>query len=266
VIIDALLNVLLRLLRVPWALYRSGRARALAGLVCVGALTIAVNVLATDELPQRFDATQDRRYTLSATTAATLARIAEPITLRFYYSPRLGAAIPADGRYAGRVRALLTQYTAAARGKLRLETLDPEPRSAAEAAAVAAGLRAVPIDGQADFGFFGLVGTNSTDDRASVALFNPAGERLLQDDLTRLIHALALPDAAAADTDLAGSRRGDTAAPPPTLIERWRQQGDAPAAQWLAAIVEFSDVALAPILVAVAALAIWRRQRPAAAG
>lgn len=267
-LIDALLRVLLWLLRAPRALYRSRRTRSLAGLLCIGLSLVAVDVLAAYDLPQRIDLTQGRLYALSPETTETLARIDEPVVLRFYYSPQLGAAIAADARYAMRVRTLLEQYAAAAPGKLRLDTADAWPLSAAAASAVVAGLRPVPLGGRGDAGFFGLVGTNSTDDRAIVARFDPRGERRLEYDLTRLVYTLALPNAApaAADADLAALRRRSEAEPPPLPIERLRRVGGAGAnfQRWQVAI-ELADIGLAPVLVGVAALAM-RRRRPAIAG
>lgn len=230
-LIDALLYLLHRVLRLPWALYRSGRARALAGLGCLALLAVAANVLAAYDLPQRFDVTDNRTYTLSAATLATLARINEPITLHFYYSLQLGEAVPADTAYAARVRALLDQYVATVPGKLRLEASSLGPLSAAEEeAAVAAGLQPVPPGAAAadGVGFFGLVGTNSTDDRRVIARFDPAREALLEYDLTRLFYFLASPGApaSAAEADLAGLRQQRGAAPRPlTVIDRLQQQG-----------------------------------------
>ena len=41
--------------------------------------------------------------------------------------------------------------------------------------------------------YFGLAGTNSTDDQQIVAFFAPERERFLEYDLTRLVHSLAFP-------------------------------------------------------------------------
>ena len=82
-----------------WRIWRnllqSRRARSLTGLVCIGLLLAAANVLAARYLPGRLDLTAERLYTLSPGTLDTLARIDEPITLRFYYSPLLGEQLPA---------------------------------------------------------------------------------------------------------------------------------------------------------------------------
>ena len=171
----------------------SRRARSQIALVCIGLMLVATNILAAKYLPQRLDLTAERLYTLSPGTRLTLAHIDEPITLRFYYSARLGQAIPAYGVYAQRVRELLDQYVAAAHGKLRLEVYQPQPFSDAEDRAVAFGLQGVPLNAEGEQIYFGLAGTNSTDDTQVIPFFAPERERLLEYDLTRVVHALAFP-------------------------------------------------------------------------
>jgi len=173
---------------------RSRNALVLLALGAAVVLFVAVNVIAGNWFSSaRLDLTQGGLYTLSPGTRATLAKIDEPITLRFYYSPRLGQEIPSYGVYADRVRELLKSYAARAGGKLRLELLDPEPFSPTEDRAVAFGLQGVPLDQSGEQVYFGLAGTNSTDDQEIVAFFQPERERFLEYDLTKLLHTLANP-------------------------------------------------------------------------
>jgi ABC-type uncharacterized transport system involved in gliding motility auxiliary subunit len=174
-------------------IFASRRAVAVAALVCIALILIAVNIVIARWGNARVDLTADRLYTLSPGTLHTLAKIDEPITLRFYYSHRLGNEVPAYGVYAQRVQELLDQYVAASNGKLRLETYDPQPFSSVEDRAVAFGLQAVPLDAQGDKVYFGLAATNSTDDQQTIAFFSPDRERFLEYDLTKLIHSLAVP-------------------------------------------------------------------------
>ncbi len=122
----------------------------------------------------------------------TLAHIDEPITLRFYYSAKLGQAIPAYGVYAQRVRELLDQYVAEAHGKLRLEVYQPQPFSDVEDRAVAFGLQGVPAETRrASRSISALPGPTRPTTSRSVAFFAPERERFLEYDLTRLVHLLA---------------------------------------------------------------------------
>jgi ABC-type uncharacterized transport system involved in gliding motility auxiliary subunit len=177
----------------PAGIVASRRGRSLTALACLGLILIAVNIIAGRFLTARLDLTSERLYTLSHGTRQTLAHIDEPITLRFYYSTRLGDAVPSYGVYAQRVRELLDEYVTAAKGKLRLEVYNPQAFSDIEDRAVAFGLQSVPLDAQGEQVFFGLAGTNSTDDQQVIAFFAPERERLLEYDLTRLVHGLAVP-------------------------------------------------------------------------
>ena len=173
--------------------FASRRKMAVAALVAILAIVVSANILAGRFLAYRLDLTAQRLYTLSPGTLRTLAKIDEPITLRFYYSNRLGDEVPSYGVYAQRVRELLDQYVAAAHGKIRLETYNPQPFSAVEDRAVAFGLQGVPLNAQGEQVYFGLAATNSTDDTQVVAFFAPERERFLEYDLTKLVHSLAFP-------------------------------------------------------------------------
>ncbi len=172
----------------------SRRAAAVIALISAAVLFVAINVVAGHALrATRLDLTQQRLYTLSEGSKKTLARIDEPITLRFYYSPRLGDVVPSYGVFAQRVHEMLEEYAALAKGKIKLEILDPEPFSPTEDRAVAFGLQGVPLDQGGEQVYFGLAATNSTDDQQVIPFFQPDRERFLEYDLTKLIHSLAFP-------------------------------------------------------------------------
>src|SRR5260370_30669028 len=119
-------------------------------------MRIWVNITAARLFAWRVDLTGEHLYTLSRGTLRTLARIDEPITLRFYYSTRLADEVPSYGVYAQRVRELLDQYVAAAHGKIPLDVYNPLPFSDVEDRAVAFGLQGVPLDVAGGQGFFRL--------------------------------------------------------------------------------------------------------------
>jgi ABC-type uncharacterized transport system involved in gliding motility auxiliary subunit len=175
------------------AFFASRRGVAVAVLVLIVLMVGSANIVAARFLTSRLDLTAEHLYTLSQGTRNTLAKIDEPVTLRFYYSTRLGDTVPAYGVYAQRVRELLDQYVAAAHGKIRLEVYNPQAFSDVEDRAVAFGLKGVPLDAQGEQVYFGLAATNSTDDQQVIAFFAPERERFLEYDLTKLIHNLAFP-------------------------------------------------------------------------
>jgi ABC-type uncharacterized transport system involved in gliding motility auxiliary subunit len=176
-------------------LFENRRNLTVVGVVLGLVLMVAVNVLAAALFPAaRLDLTQDRLYTLSTGTRQVLRQLDEPVTLRLFLSERLVREVPAYATYATRVRDLLREYVSAGGGKLRLETFDPEPFSDVEDRAVALGLQGVPVDQGGEQVYFGLAGSNTTDDEEVVPFFQPEREPFLEYDLTRLVYKLARPN------------------------------------------------------------------------
>ncbi len=163
-------------------------ATIIVAFVCLAALNALSNVGVRGVA---LDLTQDKTFTLSEGTYKTLREMQEPVTLRFFYSTKLGETVPTYGAYATRVRALLERYAALSRGKIRLEILNPAPFSEDEDRAVAFGVQAVPVDQSGEQVFFGLVGTNTVDESDKIAFFHPSREPFIEYDLTRLIRNLS---------------------------------------------------------------------------
>ncbi len=175
----------------------ASRARGLSAsiaLLLALILAVGVNMLADRLLPRaRLDLTENQLYTLSDGTRQVLQGLQDPVTLRLFYSRRLGAAIPVYGAYAERVRAMLEEYVAVSNGKVRLEVLDPEPFTETEDRAMAYGLQGVPVDQSGEQVYFGLAGTNLLDDERTIPFFQPDRDRFLEYDLTRLVYELSNP-------------------------------------------------------------------------
>ncbi|KAF0117577.1 MAG: hypothetical protein FD149_1080 [Rhodospirillaceae bacterium] len=171
----------------------SGRRLALVGLALGVVALFAVNLAAVSVLkPLRLDLTEEGLFTLSEGTRRVLVAIDEPVTVRLYFSRRLGEASPPHAMFHNRVKGLLLQYADLAHGGLKVELIDPEPFSEAEDRAVAFGLQGVPITTGGDVGYFGLAATNSVDAKEVVPFFALERETFLEYDLTRMLHSLAL--------------------------------------------------------------------------
>ncbi|MGE4012507.1 MAG: GldG family protein, partial [Alphaproteobacteria bacterium] len=137
------------------------RRTAQLSLVVAAIFLIALNALAGNLFRgATVDFTQDKAYTLSPGTQKVLTEIAEPITLRFFYSTKLGETVPQYGAMALRVRELLERYASLSRGRIKLEIANPEPFSDAEDRAASYGLQGVPVDQSGEQVYFGLIGTN----------------------------------------------------------------------------------------------------------
>jgi ABC-type uncharacterized transport system involved in gliding motility auxiliary subunit len=164
------------------------------GVIAVAAILVGINILADSRLADvQLDLTQQKLYTLSPGTRQIIAGLKEPLTLRLYYSRSLGSRVPQYGAYADRVREMLTQYASISHGMLRLKFYDPQPYSDTEDHAMAYGLQGVPVDQSGEQVYFGLAGSNMLDDERTIAFFQPARERFLEYDLTRLIYELSNP-------------------------------------------------------------------------
>lgn len=168
------------------------RTLAWGSLALAAIILLAVNLIASSALRDaRLDLTKERLFTISEGTRKALRAIDEPIDIRVYFSKKLGEAAPSYAKSFERVRTLLEQYRDIARGKLQVTFLDPEPFSDAEDRAVAAGLKGVRLNQEGENGYFGIVGSNSTDTESNLAFLSTDRERFLEYDVTKLIVTLA---------------------------------------------------------------------------
>ena len=202
---------------------------SIGGLILVAIVFVAINIIGNATLSSaRLDLTADRLFTLSDGTKSVLAKIEEPITLRLYYSDKLGQEIPAYGVYATRVREMLREYENAAKGKVRVEFIDPQPFSNEEDRAVAFGLQGVPVNQAGELVYFGLAGTNMADKEEVIPFIQPERERFLEYDLTKLIYNLAITKKPAvgllSSLPLQGEFRGPRQPPEPWAVYLQMQQ------------------------------------------
>jgi len=167
------------------------RALAWGGVVLATVTLLSVNLIASSALREaRFDLTKERLFTISEGTRKALRAIDEPIDVRVYFSKKLGELAPNYAKSFERTRTLLEQYRDIARGKLQITYLDPEPFSDAEDRAVAAGLKGVRLNQEGEMGYFGIVGSNSTDTEANLPFLAVDRERFLEYDVTKLVVTL----------------------------------------------------------------------------
>ena len=168
---------------------------SIGALVLAIILFLSLNILSSGSLRKvQLDLTANSLYSLSDGTREVLASVKEPITLRLFVSRELLDASPGLGSYSNRVRELVEQYVTLSGGTITLEVIDPEPFSPEEDRAVGFRLQGVPLTEGGDIGYFGLAGTNTTDDQDVIGFLSPQREQFLEYDLTRLINNLANPE------------------------------------------------------------------------
>ena len=174
----------------------SSRRYLIIASVLLMAVFGAVNLLAQTWFSEsRADFTENKLFTLSDGTTATLDSLAEPIDLTFVYTRSVGQEFPAVRAYAVRVRELLDAYATLGGANVRLREIDPAPFSEAEDEALAAGLIAVDTNG-GDPLYFGLIGRNAVDDERVIPFLAPEQETSLEYDITRMLARLDRPEPA----------------------------------------------------------------------
>lgn len=141
----------------------------------------------------RLDLTENRLYTLSDGSREIVESIDEPLTLYFFFSDKASQDLTALRGYAQRVQELLQRYQSLARGKIRLQIIDPEPFSDQEDQATLFGLQAIPLPSGNEL-YFGLAGTNALDDHEVIPFFQPDKEEFLEYEISRLLQSLARPE------------------------------------------------------------------------
>ncbi len=157
-------------------------------------LFVIVNILANELLrTERIDLTENRIYTLSDGTRSMLSDLAEPITLRFFYSEEMANGYPIIQSYGNRLKGLLAQYQLISDGQVHVEYINPKVFSEEEDLAVALGIAGLSVDNSGNKLYFGLAASNTTDDRIVIPFFDPDKAPFIEYELTRMIHDLSNP-------------------------------------------------------------------------
>jgi ABC-type uncharacterized transport system involved in gliding motility auxiliary subunit len=172
----------------------SNRKLMTGGALAVLAVLFVAVILIGNRLFRgaQVDLTQNHLYTLSQGTKNILADIDEPVHLYLFWSDKETHGIPQLRIYAQRVREMLEEMAARARGKIKLEVIDPQPFSEDEDRATGYGLQAVPAGNNGEKIFLGLAGTNSTNGKSVIPFLQPNKEAFLEYDIAKLIHELTV--------------------------------------------------------------------------
>lgn len=195
------------------------------GLVLIAVACLAFNVLAALLLHDvRLDLTEQQLNTLSPGTRQILTSVQAPITLRLYFSDNQARELPPLRNYAKRIEALLHSYAREAPERLSVQVIDPAPYSADEERAARFGLQGVPLQQGGAPLYLGLAATNTLGETQVIALFSPSEERLLEYDISRLIHALDQPKRPVIGVLSSLPVAGDSENPPWGLFEETARQ------------------------------------------
>lgn len=157
---------------------------SITGLGVLLVILVMINVIFS-YANLRWDATEDRIYSLSEGTKNILSDLEEPVTINFFYS-KSSRDFPANLKlYARRVGDMLTEYEQAADGMIELQYYDPKPDSDEEEWAQLYGIRPAQLPGGEKI-YCGLVFL-SGDREQRIEMLDPSREELLEYDLTLMI-------------------------------------------------------------------------------
>jgi ABC-type uncharacterized transport system involved in gliding motility auxiliary subunit len=165
--------------------------RAIVAVLLVGVIMFcAMGICQKIGRNWRLDVTEQKLYTLSDGTRAILAKLHQPITLKLFYTKTAALQGPDQIRYFNNyynyVRALLEEFTAAAKGKIELQVIDPRPYSDEEVQALRYGLQRFAITEEESF-FFGLVLQTPFGVEKSIPFFSPDRQNFVEYDISYLI-------------------------------------------------------------------------------
>lgn len=150
----------------------------------------AISMLSRLGQSVRVDMTDRKLYTLSDGTRNILAGIKQPITIKLYFSKTASSKAPDQIRfytnYYNYVRALLEEYSLAAKGMIKLEIIDPRPYTDDEMAAIRYGLKRFNISEEESF-FFGLVLQTQFGVTKNIEFFTPDRQSFVEYDISYLI-------------------------------------------------------------------------------
>lgn len=165
------------------------------GIILAIVLFFAANMLVALAPNGQLDLTERQLFTPSEATVKVLKDVREPITLSVYQSTGLIDQVPSVRVFSQTVNEMLKRYESISGGKVRVVRIDPVPFSPEEDRALGYDIQGFNLNTGGDRGYFGLVGTNSVDQVETVKFLDPARERFLEYDLTRIVYRLSSPRA-----------------------------------------------------------------------
>lgn len=154
---------------------------------------ICVNILGTLWFSSvTFDATENKRFTISDASLEKIRTLSEPIHIKLYSSEIIASDFPALKNYRDRLNDFLEKMADKSSGKIIYNHILIESYSAHEDEVVGIGLTGIPLkDGRSVF--LGLVSENMTDGMGILPFMAPEREAMLEFDIMQLIDGLSRP-------------------------------------------------------------------------
>ena len=164
---------------------------------CIGAFVvlllgfIGLNLLANSFLRNvQYDVTEEKIFSLSPATRTILQNLPQNVTAKLYYSKLLSQRNPEFRTYFDKLRLLMEQYRKISNGKFDYRIYYPEPLSQEEDYALSMGLQPLPVIDKSQAAFFGLILTDSIDNRRVIPFFTLDRREFMEQDLTEAIYLM----------------------------------------------------------------------------
>lgn len=187
----------------------------------------------------RLDMTGDDLYSLSEGSEEIVERMrqegVQPVDITLYFSDTTGKTLPRFVKdfisYERYLRALLREYERAAKGKIRLEFIDPVPDSDAAQDAIDLGLDGKMINQEGDLFFFGLAFETQTGSRDAIEFLWPTQQEAAEYEITKKLSRLLWPSSQR--VGVLSSLEVFGSAQDPYMAQMLAAQGRAPTQEWI---------------------------------
>ena len=138
----------------------------------------------------QYDFTQNKIYTLSASTQNLLKNLPRQVTAKIYYTPILGQRNPEIRLLMDKIYLLLKKYQRLSSGRFNFNIYYPQMLDDTEDMALASGLQPIPLIDLNQNGFLGLTLIDETGNKEIIPMFTLEREAFLEQDLTSKLYQL----------------------------------------------------------------------------
>jgi ABC-type uncharacterized transport system involved in gliding motility auxiliary subunit len=160
------------------------------GLALVLLIIILINLIAT-RINLRWDATEERLYSLSNGTNQILSKLENNITIKVFYTKDIANLPSYIKTFASRTLDFLLEYEHNSNGRVSIEQYNPKPDSEEEEWAQTYGLKNINLP-TGESVYFGLVALQA-DQEEVIPFLDPNQEPHLEYDVTRMISRVSTP-------------------------------------------------------------------------
>lgn len=164
-------------------------------LICIFIILLmgfcGLNLLSNNYLRKfQYDATEEKIFSLTPSTHQILQNLPHEVSVKVYYSKILEQRNPEFRGYFDRLRLLLEQYHKISNGKFSYLIFYPETLSKEEDYALSAGLHPLPLVDKSQSALFGLIITDSINNKRVIPFFPLERKDYIEQDLTENIYLL----------------------------------------------------------------------------